>query len=211
MVLFVFWWGQRVTVRLTVSVQEDVDKINMAASEKESLLDGWRHRHSTKEHSKVRRCARKKLRHRGVGGRTRWVRKGPFRLAVCTPDFVTTHAAPHPKMNDSEPNLAELELLTTPAPSLHVITGSCKCFLVSPLDNHILRQYNWCDMNKQMLTVFLCGHNLKLEKGNKLQYIAEYRNMFKIAIISYRDLSIGIISYRGASGDSHPYYIHIKR
>ncbi len=35
--------------------------------------------------------------------------------------------------------------------------------------------------------VFLWGHNLKLEKGNKLQYIAEYRNIFKITIILYRD------------------------
>ena len=43
--------------------------------------------------------------------------------------------------------------------------------------------------------VFFWGHNLKLgkngswKKGNKLQYIAEYCNIFKIAIILYRDVS----------------------
>lgn len=42
----------------------------------------------------------------------------------------------------------------------------------------------------------------------KLQYIlsqySAYHNIFKMAIILYRDLSITIISYRGSSGDSHP-------
>ena len=56
---------------------------------------------------------------------------------------------------------------------------------------------------KHVDKVFHWGHNLKLEKGNKLQYIAEYHNMFKIAI-SYCDISIVIISYCRASGDSHP-------
>lgn len=58
--------------------------------------------------------------------------------------------------------------------------------------------------------VFLQGHNLNLQlkKGNDSQYMlsqySAYRKMFKIAIISNRDLSIVIIAYRGASGDSHP-------
>ena len=43
-----------------------------------------------------------------------------------------------------------------------------------------------------------------------MQYIAEYCNVFKIAIISCSDISIVIISYRGASGDSHPYGVVFK-
>jgi len=80
---------------------------NDATSDQLSLVYTRRVRKSAKG-------ARQNWRHCGVGGRARRVRKTPLRLAVCTTLFVTLRAAPHPKMDDYKPNLAEL-LRSVPA------------------------------------------------------------------------------------------------
>ena len=58
-------------------------------------------------------------------------------------------------------------------------------------------------LDKTDVDKFEIGKNLKLEK-KLMQCIAEYRDMFKTAIISYRGISIVMISDGEASGDSYP-------